>query len=156
MKRLSHTILFLVITIVLAISFTSCTSTSELLPLLNNSAKAEASADDYEAMSSKISQLESRIEQLEQGLDERVIEYNIVKSALIQMVLCHWVRTVAVGHPPTICVSSLLLIPPSLDMIRIKMVNLIPTMSRLRQVNGSTDISMTYRLNNFPTWDGLI
>ena len=83
MKKLIHIILISAIVASLAISYTSCTQSIPQLPVKTT----EASADDYEAMSSKISQLESRIEQLEQGLDERVIEYNIVKSALIQMVL---------------------------------------------------------------------
>jgi hypothetical protein len=38
-------------------------------------------------MSAKISELESRIEQLEQGLDERVIEYNMVQPALLYMII---------------------------------------------------------------------
>jgi hypothetical protein len=87
MKKLLLAVMSLMIVTVLVIPFTSCNSTSELLPLSSNPAKAEASVDDYQALSSRISELENRIEQLEQGLGERVIEYNIVKSALIQMIL---------------------------------------------------------------------
>jgi hypothetical protein len=55
-----------------------------LLPLSNSPAKAEASVNDYEA---KIAELEMRVERLEQGLDARVIEFNIVQSALLEMVI---------------------------------------------------------------------
>ena len=72
MKKLSHTILILVIVASLAISYTSCTqSTPELLPMSENPAKAEVLAGDYDALSDRLSELEKRVEHLEQGLDER-------------------------------------------------------------------------------------
>jgi len=82
MKKLSYTILLLAIATSLAI--TSCSSTSDLLSLSNNSAKAEVTTGDYET---RISELEKRVEQLEQGLDERVIEYNMVQSAVCKMIV---------------------------------------------------------------------
>lgn len=84
MSKFQLTTLVLVIMIALIIPITSCTSTSELLPLSNNPAKAEASVVDYEA---RIAELEMRVERLEQGLDARVIEFNIVQSALWEMVI---------------------------------------------------------------------
>jgi hypothetical protein len=88
MKRLNYTILITLIAISLAISYTSCTSTSELLPLSELPVRpVEASADDYETMSNRISDLEMRVERLEQGLDERVVEFNMVQSALWEMVI---------------------------------------------------------------------
>lgn len=79
MNKLKITSLLFVTITVLAVLFTSCNSTSALLS--NNPAKADTSIDDYEA---RLDELESRIGELEQVL-EAVIEYNIVKSALIQM-----------------------------------------------------------------------
>jgi len=43
----------------------------------------QASAD----VSDRLTDLESRVKRLEQGLDERVIEYNMVQSALLYMVI---------------------------------------------------------------------
>ena len=71
----------LVIIIVLITLSFSCNSTSELLS--NNSAMANTS-NDNEDVSSRIHDLENRVAELEQVLGS-VIEYNIVKSALIQM-----------------------------------------------------------------------
>jgi hypothetical protein len=84
MSKFQMTTLVLAIMVVLIIPFTSCTSTSELLPLSNNPTKAEASTSDFEA---RITELENRVAILEQGLDERVIEYNIIHSALWEMII---------------------------------------------------------------------
>ncbi len=83
MKSLYRAIPFLVIMTILIIPFTSCTSASELLPLSNNPAKA----DDYNTLSDRLNKLEERVTYLERGLDERVIEYNVVQSALWHMIV---------------------------------------------------------------------
>lgn len=44
-------------------------------------------SNDSEDLSAKINELENRIEQLEQGLDPRVIEFNMVKSAMWEMII---------------------------------------------------------------------
>jgi hypothetical protein len=85
MKKIYLSTLSLLLVIFSIVPFTSCESTSELIP--NNPVKAEASTSDYEALSTRISELEQRIEYLEQGLDERVIEYNMVQSAMFQMIV---------------------------------------------------------------------
>lgn len=82
MCRIKISILILAIITVFLSLFTSCNSVSETA-----SANSDASTEDIEAMSAKISELESRIEQLEQGLDPRVVEYNMVKSALWEMII---------------------------------------------------------------------
>jgi hypothetical protein len=84
MKKLGYAILILVMMASLTISFASCTPTSELLPLAKNPAKAGASTGDYDT---RINELEKRVEQLEQGMDERVIEYNMVQSAVYKMIV---------------------------------------------------------------------
>jgi hypothetical protein len=86
MKKLI-TAISLLIMASLVILFTACNSTSELLPLSNSPAKAEASNNNYEALSDRLEELESRLERLEQGLDERVIEYNMVHSAIWEMMI---------------------------------------------------------------------
>ncbi|MFX1538999.1 MAG: hypothetical protein ACFFDI_32855, partial [Promethearchaeota archaeon] len=85
MKSIYLSTLALLLVIFSIIPFTSCESTSELIP--NNPVKAEASTGDYEAMSARINELEQRVEYLEQGLNERVIEYHMVQSAMFQMIV---------------------------------------------------------------------
>jgi hypothetical protein len=61
-----------------------------LLPLSSNPVKAETSTGNtgnYEAISDRLNDLENRVKRLEQGLDERVIEYNMVHSALMYMIV---------------------------------------------------------------------
>ena len=84
MNKFKATVLVLATITVLSTLFTSCNSTSELLS--KNPAMANTS-NDNEDLPAKISELENRIEQLERGLDPRVIEFNMVKSAIWEMIV---------------------------------------------------------------------
>ena len=44
-------------------------------------------SSDTEDLSARVNELESRIRELEQGLDERAVEFNMVKSAVWEMIV---------------------------------------------------------------------
>lgn len=70
---------------------TSCSPTASTVGLAPRetprSTSTETSAGDYKNLSDRLNNLEERVKRLEQGLDERVIEHNIVQSAVYKMII---------------------------------------------------------------------